>query len=296
MEQMGQVIFVVCRESVEALLVIGILWAWMSRNAGGRSGKKWLLAGVGAGLLLALMLALALAGVTQFLGGEAQAWFEIGMLTFASALIVQMVYWMRQHGRTLKKELETGLERNVQRSNWWGVFFLAMIAVGREGSETVMFLYGSYMGLTAAADYAQFFLAASIGLALALFLFYLLQVGSKYVSWPKFFKVTEILLLFLGFSLFLTATEKLMNGPMAAWDLPSWMYANLWDSSALLSDSSVVGGLFASLFGYRSSPIGFDVVALAIYWGLVALLLVPKWRSQKTMNAPVKTKQLPSQH
>ena len=274
---MGQVIFVVCRESVEALLVIGILWAWMSRNANGSAGKKWLLSGVVAGLLLAAMLALTLAGVTKFLGGAAQTWFEIGMLTFASVLIVQMVYWMRGHARNLKHELESGLEQNVQTANWWGVFFLAMIAVGREGSETVMFLYGSYMGLSDTAAYLKFFVSAGIGLGLALLFFYLLQVGNKYISWPKFFKVTEVLLLFLGSALFLTAAEKLMNGPIAAWNLPSWMYANLWDTSSILNDSSTVGSLMASLFAYRSMPIGFDLVALSIYWGMVALILLPNW-------------------
>lgn len=279
---MGQVIFVVCRESIEALLVIGILWAWVNRNTDTRNGKKWLIAGILAGLLLATLLALALAGVTEFLGGAAQTWFEIGMLTFASALIVQMVWWMRQHGRTLKAELEQGLAENLRRQNWWGIFFLAMIAVGREGSETVMFLYGSFIGLQGFAGYLRFFIAAGIGLALALFFFYLLQVGSKRISWRIFFRVTEILLLFLGSSLFLTAAEKLMNGPLATVNLPGWMYANLWNTNAILSDGSTFGNLMASLFAYRSQPIGFDALALAVYWGAVALVLIPKWRRQES--------------
>lgn len=279
---MGQVIFVVCRESIEALLVIGILWAWMTQNAAGARGKRWLIAGIVAGLLLALMLALALIGVTEFLGAAMQTWFEVGMLVVASALIVQMVYWMRKHGRTLKADLETGLAKNVQAANWWGVFFLAMIAVGREGSETVMFLYGSFLGLIEFTDYMQFFGAAAIGLALALFLFYLLQVGSKYISWPLFFRVTGIMLLFLGSALFLTAAEKLMNGPLGMLSLPDWLYATAWDSSALLNDSSVFGSLMASLFGYRSQPNGFDLLALAIYWILVGIVLLPQWQRKQS--------------
>lgn len=284
---MGQIIFVVCRESIEALLVIGILWAWMNQNADRSNGKKWLIAGVVAGLLLALLLALTLIGVTQFLGGEAQTWFEVGMLLIASALIIQMVHWMRRHGRTLKKELESGLEKNVKNKNWWGVFFLAMIAVGREGSETVMFLYGSFLALVGSAAYLQFFLAAAIGLALAFILFYLLQVGSRFISWPKFFRVTEILLLFLGFALFLTAAEKLMNGPLGMMTLPNWMYATLWDTSSLVNDSSLVGNLLASLFGYRSQPIGFDILALVVYWSIVALVLRPSFSNKKSQPVAV---------
>ncbi|WP_019673179.1 FTR1 family iron permease [Psychrobacter lutiphocae] len=280
---MGQVIFVVARECVEALLVIGILWAWMSQDKHTQQGKKWLLGGIVAGIGLAVLLALALVGITTFLGAMAQQWFEIIMLTFASVLIVQMVYWMRQHGKSLKSDLENELAQNAKKANWWGVFFLAMIAVGREGSETVMFLYGSFLSLQSVTDYLSFGASVSIGLILAFILFYLLQVGERFISWRIFFSVTEILLLFLGASLILTAAEKLMGGPMATLDLPSWLYSSVWDTGAILDDSGLFGNLLASLFAYRSRPIGFDIVILALYWSVViGLLLYQKNHASQT--------------
>ena len=277
---MGQTIFVVCRESIEALLVIGILYAWMDGRADAATGKKWLFAGVVAGFGLAALLTLTLIGVSDLLGGDSRAWFEIGMLALASALIVQMVLWMRVHGRTLKNDLEAGLEKSLQgKKSWWGVFFLSMIAVGREGSETVMFLYGSLLQLGTLASYISFFSAVAIGLALAMVMFYALQLGGKFISWKWFFKVTEIMLLFLGSALFLAASEKLLGGPLAATDLPSWLYSNMWDMSNVLSDSSIFGNLLASLFAYRSQPIGWDLMILSTFW--VAVLLLLKWQSNK---------------
>ncbi len=277
---MGQTIFVVCRESIEALLVIGILYAWMDGRADAATGKKWLFAGVVAGFGLAALLTLTLIGVSDLLGGDSRAWFEIGMLALASALIVQMVLWMRVHGRTLKNDLEAGLEKSLQgKKSWWGVFFLSMIAVGREGSETVMFLYGSLLQLGTLASYISFFSAVAIGLALAMVMFYALQLGGKFISWKWFFKVTEIMLLFLGSALFLAASEKLLGGPLAATDLPSWLYSNIWDMSNVLSDSSIFGNLLASLFAYRSQPIGWDLMILSTFW--VAVLLLLKWQSNK---------------
>jgi high-affinity iron transporter len=270
---MGQVIFVVCRESIEALLVIGILYAWMSGRADGKKGKYWVLMGVLAGIGLAVLLALTLVGVTDFLGGSARDWFEIGMLGFASMLIVQMVMWMRVHGRTLKRELESRLDENANMANWWGAFFLAMIAVGREGSETIMFLYGSFLQLNSLASYLNFFAACGIGFALAMVLFYLLQIGSRFISWRWFFRVTEIMLLFLGSALFLTAAEKLLNGPMAAMELPGWIYSGVWNTSWLLNDSSILGNLLASLFAYRSRPICWDLGVIVLYWSSVLGML-----------------------
>lgn len=275
---MGQTIFVVCRESIEALLVIGILYAWMDGRADAKTGKKWLFAGVLAGFGLAALLTLTLIGVSDLLGGEGRAWFEIGMLAFASVLIVQMVMWMRVHGRTLKKELESGLEKSLQgKKSWWGVFFLSMIAVGREGSETVMFLYGSLLQLDTFSSYVSFFSAVAIGLALAMVLFYSLQLSGKFISWKWFFRVTEIMLLFLGAALFLTASEKLLSGPLAVINLPAWLYSTIWDMTSVLSDSSVLGNLLASLFAYRSQPIGWDIAVLGTYW--VAVIIILKWQS-----------------
>lgn len=280
---MGQTIFVVCRESIEALLVIGILYAWMNDREDAKTGRKWLLGGILAGFGLATLLTLTLIGVTDILGGEARTWFEIGMLSFASALIVQMVMWMRVHGRTLKKDIENGLEDSLKgEKKWWGVFFLAMIAVGREGSETVMFLYGSLLQLDSFTSYLNFFMEAGIGLALAMILFYALQIGGRFISWKWFFRTTEIMLLFLGSALFLSASEKLLSGPLAATELPSWLYSNMWDMTNILSDSSIVGNLMASLFAYRSQPIGWDVAILGAFWGSVLLIL--KWQSRKTLN------------
>ena len=50
---MGQIVFILWRESVEALLVVGILYAWLSRTPEAQGGKRWLWAGVVLGLLLA---------------------------------------------------------------------------------------------------------------------------------------------------------------------------------------------------------------------------------------------------
>lgn len=278
---MGQVVFIVARESVEALLIIGILWAWMARRPDARRGRAWLLGGIAAGFALAAGLALMLVGVATFLGATARSWFEVGMLTLAAGLIVQMVFWMRKHGRTLRHEIETGLERNVAAANWWGVFALAMIAIGREGSETVVFLYGSFLQLQGLAGYAAFFGAAALGLGIALVLFWALQLGGRFISWKWFFRITEWMLLFLGSALFLTAMGKLLSKHLSAFDLPGWLYTTVWDSSALLSDSSMLGSLLATLAAYRSQPIVWDLLVLMAYWGGVGLLF--GWQSRRVL-------------
>ena len=102
------------------------------------------------------------------------------------------------------------LQKSTQDANWWGVALLVALAIAREGSETVIFLYGLGFGQSGHVDGSQM-LAVVIGLGLAFLTFYLLQLGGKIFSWRLFFRVTEIMLLFLGAGLFQTGVDKLID-------------------------------------------------------------------------------------
>src|SRR3984957_14676383 len=265
---MGQVLFIVWRESVEALLVVGILYAWLKNgDADARRGLPYLWAGVGVGILAAIALGAALVGFTEVLSGDAQDYFTTGMVLVACVLIVQMVLWMKQHGRSMKRDMEASLQKSKQEANWWGVTLLVALAIAREGSETVIFLYGLGFGQSGHVDPMQY-LAVAIGLALAFLTFYLLQLGGKIFSWRLFFRVTEIMLLFLAAGLFETGVDKLIDKEI----LPVVMN-QVWDTSWLLDDSSTFGSLVATLTGYRAHPAGMNLIAYAVYWGVIFLLL-----------------------
>jgi high-affinity iron transporter len=265
---MGQVLFIVWRESVEALLVVGILYAWLKNgDADARRGIPYLWAGVAAGLLAAVALGAALVGFTEELSGDAQDYFQTGMVLVACVLIVQMVLWMKHHGRSMKRDMEASLQKSKQDANWWGVTLLVALAIAREGSETVIFLYGLGFGQSGHVDPLQY-LAVAIGLALAFLTFYLLQLGGKIFSWRLFFRVTEIMLLFLAAGLFETGVDKLIDKEI----LPVVMN-QVWDTSWLLDDSSTFGSLVATLAGYRAHPAAMNLIAYAVYWAVIFLLL-----------------------
>jgi high-affinity iron transporter len=265
---MGQVMFIVWRESVEALLVVGILYAWLNNgDADARRGLPYLWGGVALGILAAVALGAALVGFTEVLSGDAQDYFQIAMVLVACVLIVQMVLWMKQHGRTLKREMEASLEQTARDANWWGVTVLVALAIAREGSETVIFLYGLGFGQSGHVAASQYF-AVLIGLALAFLTFYVLQLGGKVFSWRQFFRVTEIMLLFLGAGLFQTGVDKLIDKEI----LPT-LVDQVWNSSALLDDSSTFGSLVATLTGYRAHPALMNLIAYAVYWLAVWFLV-----------------------
>ena len=175
--------FVVWRESIEALLVIGVLSAWIGHRpeADRRRGRAFLWSGVAAGVVGAAALAAALITVGEALSDDAQVWFQTAIVLVASALIVQMVFWMRRHGRTLKRDMHAKLDAAADGSNWAAVFALAAIAVMREGSEAAVFLYGTMV--SSGSSVLRSVVAAALGLGLAIATYGLLQVGARVFSW-----------------------------------------------------------------------------------------------------------------
>ncbi|MHC8293850.1 FTR1 family iron permease [Pseudomonas sp. LB3P58] len=275
---MNQSMFIVWRESVEALLVIGILQAWVSQQHQGNRLAKYLWAGVVLGLMLSGLLAVLILFAGEAMSGSASEWFQAALALMASLLIVQMVGWMHRHGRTLKHDLQRHADSHLARQGGAGLLLLAMLAVSREGSETVVFLYGAGAQLLG-PQLGLFAVGGAMGLALSALTIALLHSSRRFISWQRFFAISEAILLVLGAALLVSGTERI-GGQLLAMDLPEVMYSlvgdALWDSSALLSDSHGLGGFLAGFAGYRATPSGMTLLVLAGYW-----LAVGGWLRQR---------------
>ena len=255
---MGNALFIVWRESAEAMLVVGILYAWLRRRPDAAVGMRYLWGGVAAGAGLAALLALVMLGIASSLSGAALDYFQLAIMLVASALIVQMVFWMRRHGRTFRKDLETSMQRNASAANWWGLLVVVALAVGRETAEAVVFLYG--LGAEK-GGIANLPIVLVLGLGAAFATFWLLQQGSRVLSWRMFFRASEMLLLLLAGALLVSGVEKLI-----ALDVVPALVDPVFDASRILDDSGRIGGLIASFTGYRSRPALLPLLALAVYW------------------------------
>jgi high-affinity iron transporter len=270
--------FIVWRESVEALLVIGILQAWVSQQPQGDRLAKYLWAGVVLGLMLSGLLAVLILFAGEAMSGSASEWFQAALALVASLLIVQMVGWMHRHGRTLKHDLRRHADSHLARQGGAGLLLLAMLAVSREGSETVVFLYGAGAQLRG-PQLGLFAIGGAMGLVLSALTIALLHSSRRFISWQRFFAISEAVLLVLGAALLVSGTERI-GGQLLALDLPEVMYSlvgdALWDSSAVLSDSHGLGGFLAGFAGYRATPSGMTLLVLAGYW-----LTVGGWLRQR---------------
>ncbi|MGD8217877.1 FTR1 family iron permease [Pseudomonas thivervalensis] len=283
---MTQSMFIVWRESVEALLVIGILQAWVSQQQQASQLRRYVWAGAALGLLLSGVLAGLILLAGEAMSGTTSEWFQAALALVASLLIVQMVGWMHRNARTLKHDLTRHADQRLSRQGGLGLLVLALLAVSREGSETVVFLYGAGARLHG-PPLGLFAVGALAGLVLSLLTVSLLHSSRRFISWPRFFAISEAILLLLGAALLVSATER-VGGQLLAMDWPEAVYRGigdaLWDSSALLDDGHGFGGFLADFTGYRASPSAMTLLVWLGYWGVVAGWLRP--RKAETLPCP----------
>lgn len=174
------------REGLEAALVVSILVAYLVRL-----GRRDLLPALWGGVGVAVGVSLAFGALLTFgpseLASRAQEAIG-GVLSLAAvALVTWMIFWMARTARFLKSDLQHRLDDAVAAGRL-AVVVTALLAVGREGLETALFLWA---GAKAASTTGAVPLAgAALGLATAVLLGWLLYRGSVHIDLRAFFAWT----------------------------------------------------------------------------------------------------------
>lgn len=263
-------LFVVWRESFEAVMIVGILFSFINKEKDPSiksSGLKSMWLGVSAGILLSVTLALGINLAETELQGMALEYFQLGMLIVACILMTHMCLWMKIHGRHMKSDLEGGLSDAMTSSKKFEIAMLSMLAVAREGSETVIFLYGMTFEAAEKHMMSSLVLYSSIGFFLALATWVIFNRGLRFFSQRVFFNVTTGFLLLTASSLILNVTRKLIQGGY----LPT-IRDVAWDTSFLLDERTPFGQFLSAFTGYQATPALMTVLVFVVYWSLTYII------------------------
>lgn len=261
---------IVFREIIEAGLIVGIVLA-VTRGVAGRG--LWISGGVLAGVVGAGLVALFAGAISNALAGMGQEIFNAAVLIVAVLMLSWHNIWMARHGREMAAELKAVGEEVARGSK--SLFALAVVvavAVLREGSEIVLFLYGI---AAAGGDSGLSMLGGGLlGLAAGATVSALTYFGLVKIP-PRFlFGVTSLLIAFLAAGMAAQAVAFLQQaGVLDA------LSATVWDTSGWLKDSSMAGRVLHTLFGYTDQPSGMQlavyIATLAAIFGLGRLLAPP---------------------
>jgi high-affinity iron transporter len=264
------------REGIEAALIIGILLGALRQIR-----RPEFVPAVWFGTLSAAVLSILAAVLLTSFGLEmkdpGEAIFEGFTMVLAAGLLTWMIFWMSRQARFMKANLEADVHRASQLGQR-AIFFVAFVAILREGIELALFLTASVF---ATSNALQTTLGAILGLGTAILLGWSIFAATVRLDLRRFFQVT-------GFMLVLFAAGLIAHGvhefTEVGW-IPS-IIEHVWDLTSIVSGESTLGQLLGALFGYNPAPSLSEMIAYVAYFAGVIITLQFTGRKPQTAAQP----------
>jgi len=250
---------IVFREVLEAALIVSIVLA-ATRGMAGRGRAVW--SGFAFGLAGAGLLAAGADSLSSALEGMGQEVVNASVLFAAVAMLGWHNIWMSRHARELTGQLRSMSDKvRAGEATRFALSAIVGLAILREGSEIVLFMYGLAV---AGGGAAGLFAGGMIGLALGASVGIVLYLGLARIPMKPLFAITRWLVLLLAAGLAAQGCRYLVQAGI----LPS--FRPLWDTSSWLSLNSIPGQILHVLIGYDPQP---SVLQLAFYLVTAATIL-----------------------
>ena len=286
---------IVFRESLEACLIIGIIYLLLEKNNLKKELKQvWL--GVFSAIVASVIVAISLNYVKESIGNESiSALFEGISMYITAGLLWYVIFWLSKH-----VSHRDGMEKKANQAlaaSGWGIFLLVFFAILREGFETALFLLGSF-SMSGTFSYVGF----SAGLILALLIGYGIVIQGRKINLRLFFQGTTLMLAIFASGMVAFGTheveEFMVKGNhlelvglqeekqiTRAWDilkptseLPVAANSNFYSYNInnknmythILHDKGRVGVFLKGFIGYNSNPNWPEVFlwALSLFFGI----------------------------
>ncbi|MEA2976712.1 MAG: high-affinity iron transporter [Alphaproteobacteria bacterium] len=256
-------LIIVFREVIEAGLIIGIVLA-ATRGVTGRG--QWISLGVLAGVLGACIVAAFAGAISEAFTGTGQELLNATVLGAAVLMLMWHNAWMARHGREMAAEMfKVGEEVTTGKRPLTALAMVVGLAVLREGSEVVLFLYGIIAGGTSGPELLSGGLLGLLAGVAFTGLTYLglLAIPSRYI-----FSVTTLLITLLAAGMAAQAVQYL-----DAAGLVTVLTNSMWDTSEWLSQNSIPGRILHALMGYNERPSVLQVIVYVLTLATMAVLM-----------------------
>jgi high-affinity iron transporter len=269
-------LIIVFREVIEAGLIVGIVMA-ATRGVAGRG--RWITLGIAGGVLGAGIVAMFAGVISETFQGAGQELFNATVLGIAVIMLMWHNAWMARHGREIADEMrKVGTAVSEGARPLTALAVVVGLAVLREGSEVVLFLYGIMAsGTSGSALFVGGVLGIAAGAAFTALTYYgLLAIPNRHI-----FSVTSWLIALLAAGMAAQAAQFLNNaGVVIALD------HTVWDTSWLLSDGSIFGRLMHTLIGYTERPTEMQLlVYIATLFAMFLLMRIARYSPRDRVPA-----------
>ncbi|MBX6395894.1 MAG: FTR1 family iron permease [Alicyclobacillaceae bacterium] len=186
---------ILLREGLEAMLVVVALLAFLRRS--GHSDKQsWVWGGVGAGIVVSMMLAVLVQVLfTSGTFGTNNALIGGWTALFAAVMLLYVSYWLHSNASIAKWQqyIREKTDRALARGSLVSLAVLSFLAIFREGTETVLF----YIGLAPSIGIGGLLAGLAIGAAMLAVIGGLMFIAGLRIPVRPFFLISSVLVFYL---------------------------------------------------------------------------------------------------
>lgn len=263
-------LIITLRETLEAALVVGIVFGYIKRTKQMQYSRVVYL-GIATAVVASVIAAFSFERFAGGFIGRKEEIFEGVIMLVGALLLTTMIFWMMKRARTIKDRLEHEVAQEVTRHHIYGLFSLVFVSVLREGVETVIFLKAASI---ITGD--QNLVGALFGIFIAVILGYAMFKGSMKINLKKFFLTTSLLLILFAAGLVAQGVHELQEARLLpviveqVWDINPQINAD--GSYPPLHDKGFIGSTLKGLFGYNGDPSLLEAVSYLLYFLLVFFL------------------------
>ncbi|MCX4521993.1 iron uptake transporter permease EfeU [Streptomyces anulatus] len=244
------------REGLEASLVVCILVAYLVKTKR-RDALKPVWAGIGVACAISLAFGAVLEFGSQELTFEAQELLGGTLSIIAVGLVTWMVFWMRRTARHLKADLHGKLDAALQMGAG-ALVATALLAVGREGLETALFVWASVRA--SGEGTSAPLIGVLLGIATAIVLGYLFYRGALEINLAKFFTWTGGMLVIVAAGVLAYGVHDLQEARFLG-----GLADKAFDISDTIPPDSWYGTLLKGVFNFQPDPTVLQVVVWSLY-------------------------------
>jgi high-affinity iron transporter len=260
------------RETLEVSLVVGIVFSYLYKTKQ-QNYNKIVYWGIFAGILASIFFAVFFHVIAGGFEGTLEQVFEGTTMILAAILISTMILWMLKQKKVIQG-IEQKVEKYVNQSKLtkagiYGLFFLVLISVLREGVETVLFL--NAISFTSGIN----FIGGILGVLIAMGVGYLFFTKAKKLNLSKVFNISSILLILFAAGLIAHGVHEFEEAGIInpiiypVWDINPAV--NVDGTYPALHEKGSVGSFFKGLFGYNGNPSLVEVISYISYLILIYL-------------------------
>lgn len=277
---MLKVAIIIFRECLEIALLLGVIMAVTKPIA---NSRFYVILGVLVGVVLASVFAFFTQTVSVLIGGFGDELVDAAIILTTSVIIIWTVVWMQGYTQKIKKDFgELSDKINSGTASKFMLVIVIASTILREGVEILLYIYS----ISSAEDITinEYIWGLGLGGAGGFLVGIILYNGLIKYAGRYIFKISTILLILIAAGLSSEAANILTSAGFI--DI---LTDQLWDTSWIIDDSTILGKVLKITTGYDAKPNGMQLIFYigTIIFTLVMIKLRSKISIKKVHNAEI---------